>query len=183
MPYIVASIITAVTAMIILLTRYEADDSAIMSKIDKMKTMMIMVDGFVNTYIQSGGVLSEINFEVLEESNILINGCTLTPVADDDTYTGEIKTTIKLPNDDVVWQIIPNKDDSSSYKLLVDMTGDKTLMSKAIFSESFVGREYCEKMLFAKFETLINSFDAGTSDFVSASGTKTDGKFVCIVYK
>lgn len=182
MPYLVASIIAITSALIILFTRYEADDSAIMSQIEKMKTMISMVDGFVNTYIDSGGVLSDINFEVLEESGILIGGTVITPSADDDISTGEIKTTMKLPNDDIVWHIIPNKSNSSSYKLLVDMGNDSSLMSKAIFSESFIGREYCEKMLFGKFETLTNSFD-GTDEFVDSSGNKSDGKFVCIVYK
>ena len=39
------------------MTRYEADDSAITSELDRVKSMFIMIDGFVNTYIQSGGSL------------------------------------------------------------------------------------------------------------------------------
>lgn len=182
MPYLVSSIIAVVSATILLLTRYEADDSAIMSQIEKMKTMVFMVDGFVNTYINSGGVLSDINFEVLEESGILISGSTITPVADEDLATGELRTTMRLPNDNIIWQIIPNKDDSSSYKLLVDMSGDSTLMSKAVFSESFVGREYCEKMLFGTLNRTQNQFDE-TDDFESDGGTDRDGIFVCTVYK
>lgn len=182
MPYLVSSIIAVVSATILLLTRYEADDSAIMSQIEKMKTMVSMVDGFVNTYINSGGVLSDINFEVLEESGILISGSTITPVADEDLATGELSTTMRLPNDNVIWQIIPNKDDSSSYKLLVDMSGDSTLMSKAVFSESFVGREYCEKMLFGTLNRTQNQFDE-TDDFESDGGTDRDGIFVCTVFK
>jgi hypothetical protein len=55
MPYLVSSIIAVVTALIILMTRYEADDSAITTEIERAKSMFITVDGFVNTYIQSGG--------------------------------------------------------------------------------------------------------------------------------
>jgi hypothetical protein len=182
MPYLVSSIITVVAAMVILLTRYEADDSAIMSQIEKMKTMVSMVDGYVNTYIESGGILSDINFEVLQESGILLEGSTLTPVADTDPSTGEIETTMSLPNDDVIWHIIPNKLNADSYKLLVDFTGDSSLMSKSRFSEGFIGREYCEKMLFGELLREQDQFD-GTDDFENDSGSNDDGRFVCIVYK
>ncbi len=184
MPYIVASIIAAVSAMIILFTRYEADDSAIMSQIEKMKTMLSMVDGYVNTYIESGGALADINFQVLDDAGILMNVGTgqsntrLNPSDD----SGTIETTMRLPNDDVIWHIIPNKADTSSYKLLVNMSGDSSLMSKAIFSEGFVGREYCEKMLFGELQRTQNQFD-GTDDFEDDSGSNDDGIFVCVVYK
>lgn len=189
MPYLVSSIIAVVSATILLLTRYEADDSAIMSQIEKMKTMVSMVDGFVNTYINSGGIIlvkenniwkseESLNFQTLEDAGILLNGSILNPA----DSTGGFSTTMRLPNDNVIWQIIPNKDDSSSYKLLVDMSGDSTLMSKAVFSESFVGREYCEKMLFATLSRTQNQFD-GTDDFESNGGTDRDGIFVCTVFK
>lgn len=183
MPYLVSSIITVVAAMVILLTRYEADDSAIMSQIEKMKTMVSMVDGYVNTYIESGGILSDINFEVLQESGILLEGSTLTPVADTDPSTGEIETTMSLPNDDVIWHIIPNKLNADSYKLLVDFTGDSSLMSKSRFSEGFIGREYCEKMLFAELIRDSSGWN-GVNDFPNDNGgADDDGRFVCIVYK
>ncbi|MEZ4692472.1 MAG: hypothetical protein R2837_00285 [Aliarcobacter sp.] len=38
------------------MTRYEADDSAITSELDRVKSMFIMIDGFVNTYINQVGV-------------------------------------------------------------------------------------------------------------------------------
>ena len=50
MPYFVSSIIAVVSAMIIMFTRYEADDSTITAELDRMKSMFITVDGFVNTY-------------------------------------------------------------------------------------------------------------------------------------
>lgn len=173
MPYFVASIVAVTTAMIIILTRYEADDSDIMAKIEKMKVMVSMVDGFVNTYIESGGVLSDINFEELENSGILLENSTVTGTS--------IESTMTLPNDDVVWHIIPNVDNSNSYRLLVDMSGDSSLMSKAVFSEGFVGREYCEKMLFGTLQRTQNQFNV--DDFVDNGGTTSDGIFVCEVYK
>lgn len=185
MPYIIASIIAAVSAIVILSTRYEADDSAITSQIEKMKTMVTMVDGFVNTYIESGGVLDEINFQVLSDAGILMN----VGVEDYNTRlnpsdgTGTFNTSMRLPRDNVVWHIIPNPDNSSSYKLMVDMSGDSALMSKAIFSEGFIGREYCEKMLFGTLVRDSSGWD-GVSDFPDdKGGTNDDGEFVCIVYK
>ena len=50
MPYLVSSIIAIVTALIILMTRYEADDSQITAEIERAKSMFTTIDGFVNTY-------------------------------------------------------------------------------------------------------------------------------------
>ena len=49
MPYFVSSIIAVVSAMVIMFTRYEADDSTITAELDRVKSMFMMVDGFVNT--------------------------------------------------------------------------------------------------------------------------------------
>lgn len=109
----------------------------------------------------------------------------VSPAADTNAATGQKATTSTFPNNTVVWQLIPNKDDNSSYKLLVDMTKNSGLMSKAIFSESFSGREFCEKMLFGTFQTSGKSYDSsivGKEDF-KLDGTNSDGFFVCIVFK
>ena len=63
------------------------------------------------------------------------------------------------------------------------MTNNSSLMSKAIFAESFSGREYCEKMLFGTLEPNRTSYDTGTKNFIGTSTNKSDGLFVCIVYK
>jgi hypothetical protein len=55
-------------------------------------------------------------------------------------------------------------------------------MSKSRFSEGFIGREYCEKMLFGELLREQDQFD-GTDDFENDSGSNDDGRFVCIVYK
>lgn len=178
MPYFVASIMSIVTAMVILFTRYEADDSTIKAELANMKVMFSMVDGFVNTYIVSGGSLTDVNFEELEDSGILLSNSTVTVVSGD-----KLGATLTFPNNEVVWQLIPNIADTSSYKLLVDMRGNSGLMSKAVFSESFSGREFCEKSLFGTFEGNRISYDDGPFDFVDNTGTNSDGYFVCIVYK
>lgn len=184
MPYLVASILSIVAAMTILFTRYEADDSTIKAELANMKVMFSMVDGFVNTYVDSGGDLTAINFEVLADDNILFNVGTsdnntrITPTAGD-----EFETTMRLPSSEVVWHLIPNPSETNSYKLLVDMTGNSGLMSKAIFSESFSGREFCEKMLFGTFEEDGKEYNTTTLDFDSETGTKSNGIFVCTVFK
>ena len=175
MPYLVASIISVVTAMVILFTRYEADDSTIKAELENMRVMFSMVDGFVNTYIESGESVSTVNFKVLSDSGILLANSTVTGTS--------LESTLKLPHSKVIWQLIPNISEPSSYKILVDIRANAGLMSKAVFSESFIGREFCEKNLFGTFETSSNVFDEGSSDFINSSGSKTDGLFVCIVYK
>ena len=199
MPYIVSSIIAAVAALVILLTRYEPDDSSIKIELDRMKSMILMVDGFVDTYIQSGGDMSEINFQKLEEDGILPEtiGRSDDPEIEDSDGVVEIpastngnESTLKFPNNEVVWQLIPNIEDNTSYKILVDMSTNSVLKSRAGFAESFLGKEYCEEALFGKFEPGGVSYDETkedfvetTEDFVDNSGTNKDGFFVCEVYK
>ena len=196
MPYLVSSIIAIVAATIILLTRYEADDSAITAELDSMKSMFSMVDGFVNTFVQSGGDLTTVNFQKLSCNGILLGNivdtlattnCEETNTADgsNDNVKGfKYASTLTFPNNDVIWQLIPNKNESNSYKLLIDMTKDISLKSRAAFSESFSGREFCEKMLFGTFQTKGKTFvpTSGSEDF-NQDGTNNDGLFVCIIFK
>ena len=185
MPYLVSSIIAVVSAMIILFTRYEADDSSITAELDTMKSMFIAVDGFVNTYIESGGSLENVNFQELYENGILLGNIKRTsPAETSDNVLGDAEASkLTFPGSKVSWQLIPNITDNSSYKVLVDMRNNSSLMSKAIFAESFSGREYCEKMLFGTLEPNRTSYDTGTKNFIGTSTNKSDGLFVCIVYK
>ena len=199
MPYFVSSIIAVTSAMIILFTRYEADDSAITSELERMKSMFVAVDGFVNTYIQSGGDLTKINFQKLSCDRILLGSIKDNYVAencDDNSYNDDpekdnpddnvlgagMNSTLKFPSSSVIWHLIPNQSNPSSYKLLVDMIANSTLMSKAIFSESFSSREFCEKILFGTKVLNGKSYDSGTKDF-GIGGTTSDGLFVCEVFK
>ena len=194
MPYLVSSIIAVVTAMIILLTRYEADDSAITAEIERTKSMFITVDGFVNTYIQSGGDMTAINFEELYDNGILLGNIKMTkPTAtgDDVTYTG-FKSVLNFPNSKIKWHIIPIYSDDtlysssagSGYKLFIDMTGNKTLDSKAGFSENFLAREICEKTLFGSIQEAETSYyDNAKNNFKITTTVKKDGKFICVIFK
>lgn len=203
MPYFVSAIIAITAATIIMLTRYEADDSAITAELDRMKSMFSMVDGFVNTFVQSGGDLTDVNFQKLSCSGILsgnikdtlsATNCDTTVTADSatDNVTGSLNSSkLTFPSNSVKWQLIPipstdanyGTSSGSGYKLLIDMTGNSSLMSKAVFSESFSGREFCEKMLFGTLELNRTSYDSTTKNFIGASTNKSDGLFVCIVFK
>ncbi|QKF76235.1 hypothetical protein [Arcobacter defluvii] len=195
MPYFVSSIIAIVSAMIILFTRYEADDSAITGELEKMKSMFITIDGFVNTYIQSGGDLSSINFEELYNNGILLGN--IEKGTGKEVEGTNYTSTLTFPKSGVKWQLIPVRDinsndanadfgDSagSAYKLLVDMHNNSTLMSKAIFSESFSGREFCEKMLLGTLQRNAKTYvPIENKETFSFDGTDSDGYFVCIVFK
>lgn len=209
MPYLVSSIIAIVAAIIIMLTRYEADDSAITTELDRVKSMFTMIDGFVNTYVQSGGTLTDVNFQKLSCSGVLsgnikdtlsATNCETTVTADGatDNVTGSLNASkLTFPSSTVKWQLLPVKDitandnnadfgDSagSAYKLLIDMTANSSLMSKAIFSESFSSREFCEKMLFGTTQRTAKTYDSTSGkETFSLNGTDKDGFFVCIVFK
>jgi hypothetical protein len=187
MPYLVASIIAVVSAMIILLTRYESDDSSIRIELDRIKSMIFVVDGFVDTYIQSGGDLSEINFEKLYDDGILTaNIKRIDPAEDSDNVKGDgFESKLTFPESDVSWQLIPNIEDNTSYKILVDMSANSTLKSRAGFAESFLGKEYCQKALFGEFLPKGKTYDGEEEDkeTFEEDGNEKDGLFVCIIYK
>lgn len=85
-----------------------------------------------------------------------------------------------FPKNTVVWHLIPNKNIPGSYKLLVDMRANSGLMSKAIFSETFSAKEFCEELLIGTVERKTNKFL--TDDFINdGRGTEDDGTFVCII--
>ena len=208
MPYLISSIIAIVAATIILLSRYEADDSTITAEIDSMKSMFRMVDGFVNTFVESGGDLTKVNFQKLSCNGILLGNIkdTISTTNCEDTITADSSTdnvkgfkyasTLTFPSSSIKWQLLPvinitASDDTdfgssagSAYKLLIDMTGNSSLMSRAIFSESFIGREFCEKMLFGTLQRKGKTYDSTPSnETFSLDGTDNDGLFVCIVFK
>lgn len=210
MPYLVSSIIAVVTALIILLTRYEADDSAITAEIERAKSMFITVDGFANTYIQSGGDMTKINFEQLFDDGILLGNMTkgiLSSNSNVKVVAGAIgdksfTATLEFPKSNIKWQIVPivnykindyrgvevdlGKSVGAGYQLFIDFTKESTLMSKNAFSENFLGREICEKTFFGSFinnATSISSSSGTLNQIVTTGGTSSDGKIACVVFK
>ena len=193
MPYLVSSIIAVVAAMIILLTRYEADDSAITAEIERTKSMFITVDGFVNTYIQSGGDMTAINFEKLYDDGILLGNITKgTKESSENVKVDVPESTLTFPNSNIKWHIIPIYSDDtlysssagSGYKLYIDMSGNKTLDSKAGFAENFLSREICEKTFFGSIQEAETSYyDDVKNNFKITTTVKKDGKFICVIFK
>lgn len=201
MPYFVSSIIAVVSAMIIMFTRYEADDSSITAELESVKSMFSTINGFVNTYIETGGDLTKVNFEVLFDAGILSGNIRQ---SDENATDKELDwknrafaSVLNFPKSQVKWQLIPvrniteNDDNAdfgdsagSAYKLLVDMSANTSLMSKAIFSESFASGEFCEKMLFGTTLRTAKSYDSTSGkETFSMDGTDKDGIFVCVVFK
>lgn len=202
MPYLVSSIIAVVTALIILLTRYEADDSAITAEIERAKSMFITVDGFANTYIQSGGDMTKINFEQLFDDGILLGNMTKgTNTLDNVKVTaGAFTATLEFPRSNILWQIVPivdykindyrgvevdlGKSVGAGYQLFIDFTKESTLMSKNAFSENFLGREICEKTFFGSFINNATSISSSSGTLnQTTGGTSSDGKIACVVFK
>ena len=128
MPYLVSSIVAVVSAMIIMFTRYEADDSSITAELDRVKSMFMMIDGFVNTYVESGGDLTDINFQKLSCSGVLsgnikdkyvTENCDSDKTndktdandnSDDNIIASLYKSVLTFPNSTVKWQLLPVKD-------------------------------------------------------------------------
>jgi hypothetical protein len=199
-----------VAALIILLTRYEADDSAITAEIERAKSMFITIDEFANTYIQSGGDMTKINFEQLFDDGILLGNMTkgiLSSNSNVKVVAGAIgdksfTATLEFPKSNIKWQIVPivdykindyrgeeidlGKSVGAGYQLFIDFSDDSTLNSKSAFSENFLGREICEKTFFGSFindATSISSTSGTLNQIVTTSGTSSDGKIACVVFK
>lgn len=173
MPYLVSSIIAVVTALIILMTRYEADDSAITTEIERAKSMFITVDGFVNTYIQSGGDMREgtpsnekLNFATLYKDGILLGNITdanivsslntkfsLTNLYTKNTTDDFFQSKLQFPNNQILWQIVP----IVAY-LVTDYKGKVIDLSKS------VGAGYHLFIDFSKNTTLMSK-DAFSENF------------------
>lgn len=209
MPYLVGSIMALVAAMIILLTRFDPDDSQITAEVERAKSMFLAVDSYVNTYIQSGGDLTQINFATLYKFGILsgniskdyIFGVTLddSKTYDEETNKDKFPTSqLKFPKSEIIWQIVPivsgdtipdgsesGKDISSSagtgYKLFVDFSSNLSLKSKGAFSENFFGKEICEKTLFGTFISDSDGID--DENKLKTAGSNSDSKFACVVFK
>ena len=185
MPYLVASILAVSSAMIIMLTRYEADDSSIKAELQRIESMFTLIDGFVNVYIDSGESVTTVDFEQLDADDILYESVETTP--NPSTGSG-VDTLIGFRNSEITWQIVPSFEvtnitlDSNSYVLFMNFTNESSLMSKNKFSESFIGREYCENNLFGTMRDDFVSFDS-TSGEIDDSGADDDGILACVVHK
>jgi hypothetical protein len=120
--------------------------------------------------------------------------------SDDNVLSYGYASTLKFPGSNIYWQLIPirnidSSDDNttnadfgnsagSGYKIRIDFTRDSILMSKARFSESFFGREFCEKMLFGTSQTVGKTYDGTQNkETFSLDGSNSDGYFVCVVFK
>lgn len=203
MPYLISSIIAIVAALITLMTRYEADDTTIIAESERAKSQFLAIDGFVNTYIQSGGNLTEINFVKLYGNGILLGNMSIGAKNSGNNVefeaSKEMESSLKFPKSNIIWQIVPivfgdkikdsagnNKDISSSigmgYKLFVNFSNEKVLQSRDAFSENFLGREICEKILFGNFINDVTAINT-TNQNLTLGGTNKDGKFACIVFK
>ena len=199
MPYFVSSIIAVVAAMVIMFTRYEADDSAITAEIERTKSMFITVDGFVNTYIQSGGDMTAINFEKLYDDGILLGNITKgTKASSENVKVDGLESTLTFPSSNIKWQIVPittadtavkiegvDKDFSSSagsgYKLFIDFSNNETLKSKSAFSESFLARELCENNFFGT--AVKDAEKISSTNTITINKANSEAKMVCIIFK
>lgn len=222
MPYLVSSIIAVVTALIILMTRYEADDSAITQEIERAKSMFITIDEFANTYIQSGGDMTpgtptneKLNFATLYKDGILLGNITnknIVSSLNTDFNLANLNTKkstdnfflskLQFPRSNILWQIVPivdykindyknveidlGKSVGAGYQLFIDFSKEGALKDRNPFSENFLGREFCEKIFFGSFinnATSISSSTGTLNQIVTTSGTSSDGKIACVVFK
>ena len=201
MPYLVSSIIAIVTALIILMTRYEADDSQITAEIERAKSMFLTIDGFVNTYIQSGGDLQggevneayrKLNFATLYKNGILIGSISKNEIKDvslDDTKTAENETNkakffeskLEFQKSKILWQLVPIvtgdkiKDSSGADKNLDSSAGSGYKLFVDFSKEgSLMSKDAFSENFFGREiceKRLFGSFVADAKSIVSSGAT------------
>lgn len=74
----------------------------------------------------------------------------------------------------------------AGYQLFIDFSKEGALKDRNPFSENFLGREFCEKIFFGSFinnATSISSSTGTLNQIVTTSGTSSDGKIACVVFK
>lgn len=180
MGYFLASIISISAALVIILTRYTGDDTSVQSEVEYLKEMVYIVDDYVNTYIESGGLLENVNITTLNDDGILLAESTVLPVA---TPADPNNRTLSFNNhEDYVFMVIPSPTNANAYELFIDFTRNNALMSKSGFVESLIRSEFCEKGLFGDFQGNYNSYNTSDERFNTA-GTRDDGLAGCIIYK
>ncbi len=163
MPYIISMLIATVAALIIILTRFDVDNSSINSELQRIEYNLKVIDIFADTYAEvNNDNLEGLSFETLNSQNILIPGIVITT---DNTVTPLISRWVDESN--VQWEIVSST--SSSYDLRITFSGNSTLNSKIQFVESFVGREYCIKNMLATTDT--------------TTATNSDGVLTCTISK
>lgn len=172
---IISMIVLIVVSLIILTTRYETNSLIIQTELDRCKMMFLKIDGSVDSYLDSGENLANINFQVLNTGHYLLSNSIISGSA--------FGSTMKFNQNQIVWHLIPNMGDITSYKLMIDFSSNGTLMEKVTFSEMFIGTHLCEKLLFGDFYPTINSYDELNVNFIDLGGSNTDGIIECTIYK
>ncbi len=175
MVQIISMIVFIVASILILTTRYETNSVAIETELDRCKMMLFRIDSAVDSYLDTGGNLANINFQVLNTGHYLLSNSIISG--------SSFASTMRFSQDQIVWHLIPNSVDATSYKLMVDFSLNRTLMEKVVFSEMYIGTHLCEKLLFGDSYSTINSYDGGSINFVDLGGSKTDGIVECTIYK
>lgn len=175
MAYIISMIVVIIASLFILISRYEVNTTGIQNELTQLKTMVSKIDSSVDNYLSVGENLTLINFQVLSSGHFLLSNSIISGTSFD--------STMKFNGSDIIWHLIPNMSDSTSYKLMVDMSSNKTLMEKPAFAEMFLGTQLCEKLLFGDFNAFINTYDGVNTNFININGTNTDGIIGCTVYK
>ncbi len=161
MPYFISAIIAIVSATVILLTRFEGDNSSVISELERVKKMMLIVDGYVDTYLEARGsipralttIYTDFSAKNLEDSALLLNGS----VVEDDTADANIKN-LYFPSDTnktIAFRVSPEAGSTSisSYTLSVQINNHPILSSRLPLVKSYLQKEVCENRLFAKVLT------------------------------
>ncbi len=170
MPYFVSSIIAIVSATVILLTRFEGDNSSVISELEKVKKMILVVDGYVDSYLEVTGsiprtatsIYTNFSAKTLEDSGLLLSGSIVETSSKELYFPYDTSKTIAFT---VSPEASPSTS-TSSYDLSVEIKNHPVLSGRLNLVKNYIEKEVCEKRLFAK---------------VKASGA--NNKVLCTVYK
>lgn len=131
MPYLISIITGVALALVIFLSRYDADDSGITKELENTKAMFLSIDNFINTYIQSGGNMNPSNIQDSNKSlssarlfsdNILSGNITQNNILDitpdeinkinntGENNTNYYKSKLNFPDNNIIWQVLPIAD-------------------------------------------------------------------------
>ncbi len=193
MPYFVSSIIAIVSAVVIIFSRFEGGNSDVIPELEKVKSMMKIVDGYVDTYLASGGLIENLSSVALRDSGILLSGSCVS--TEPTLYFPSVNMTVDAGctgHDGVIFQVASTqmatagsasaiKSQLSSYVMFVKTSPIAALNSNPQLTETYIAKEVCEKTLFGKAYT--NGNHLGTNFALKSSNYDNDGMVICVIAK
>ncbi len=184
MPYFVSSIIAIVSAFVVLFTRYEGDNSVVISELEKVKKMILVVDSYVDTYLSAGYSINTLDAKALRNGGLLLDGSCVNN--SNTLYFPHKNLTVDASCSGnsglVAFQLKKSPTGFSSYDLYIGVSSVSAFANSKKLAENYIKKEVCEKTLLGKANLNVTELTLSAAAF-GTGGNDHDGKVLCTISK